>query len=58
MFSSNIRSWEQDESLGILVAKEDNYLEDSDAVEKLSELIVKANKIVAFTGAGVSVGKL
>jgi len=48
------RTWEQDKELGIL-QDETNELEVEDAIQVLTNLILSSKKIVAFTGAGISV---
>lgn len=59
--STYTRTWEQNEELGLPQPCEsaiNNEASDEnvDPVAKLADLLAKSNKIVAFTGAGISVG--
>jgi len=49
------RTWDQNEELGLLQTEMENEFEDEKSIQRLAELILKSNKIVGFTGAGVSV---
>ncbi len=52
------RTWDQDEEYGLLqpLPYEQNHLGKQEQLHQFVNLIQQAKKIVAFTGAGISVG--
>lgn len=53
------RTWEQDNEFGLLnpLPFEENHLSKEQSCSELLNLLKSANKIAAFTGAGISVGR-